>query len=122
MSPGLHLERVRAGYGETVVLDGITLDLAEGGTLAVLGRNGVGKTTLLATIMGHTKLHGGSIRLGAEAIEALPPYRRARLGIGYVPQEREIFRSLTVSENLRVAAQGGRWSVERVYEFFPSLA
>ena len=122
MSGGLRLEGVRAGYGETVVLDGISLDLPEAGTLAVLGRNGVGKTTLLATIMGHTHLHGGSIRLGDQAIEALPPYRRARLGIGYVPQEREVFRSLTVTENLRVAEQPGHWTAERVYDLFPSLA
>ena len=122
MSGGLKLEGVRAGYGETVVLDGISLEVPEGGTLAVLGRNGVGKTTLLATIMGHTSLHGGSISLGGQAIQALPAYRRARLGIGYVPQEREIFRSLSVAENLRVAEQPGRWSEERVYAFFPSLA
>ena len=122
MSGGLRLDGVRAGYGETVVLEGISLELAEGGTLAVLGRNGVGKTTLLATIMGHTSLHGGSIRLGTRAIETLPAYRRARLGIGYVPQEREIFRSLTVEENLHVAEQPGRWTAERVFEFFPKLA
>jgi len=122
MSGGLALAGVRAGYGETVVLDGVSLAVPEGGTLAVLGRNGVGKTTLLATIMGHTSQHGGSIRLGDAAIEALPPYRRARLGIGYVPQEREIFRSLTVAENLRVAEQPGPWTAERVYDFFPSLA
>ena len=122
MSGGLNLEGVRAGYGETVVIDGLSLELPVGGTLAVLGRNGVGKTTLLATIMGHTTLHGGTIRVDGQAIEALPPYRRARLGLGYVPQEREIFRSLTVAENLRVAEQPGRWTVERVFEFFPSLA
>ncbi len=122
MSAGLRLDTVRAGYGETVVLEGISLELPEGGTLAVLGRNGVGKTTLLATIMGHTSLHGGSIRLGDASIDRLPPYRRARLGIGYVPQEREIFRSLTVAENLRVAEQPGRWTAERVYALFPSLA
>ena len=122
MSASLRLESVRAGYGETVVLDGISLDLPEAGTLAVLGRNGVGKTTLLATIMGHTSLHSGSIRLSGQAMEALPPYRRARLGIGYVPQEREIFRSLTVAENLQVAEQPGRWTDERVYDLFPGLA
>ena len=87
----------------------------------MLGRNGVGKTTLLATIMGHTRLHAGSIRLPGE-IAALPPFRRARLGIGFVPQEREIFPSLTVAENLLVAARPGRWSVSRVYEFLPALA
>ena len=122
MNGGLQLKGVRAGYGETVVIDGLSLELPKGGTLAVLGRNGVGKTTLLATIMGHTTLHGGTIRVDGQAIEALPPYRRARLGLGYVPQEREIFRSLTVAENLRVAEQPGRWTVERVFEFFPSLA
>ena len=119
---GLHLENLRAGYGDTVVLEGITLDLAPGGTLAVLGRNGVGKTTLLATIMGHTTLHGGSLTFAGESLAALPAYRRSRLGIGFVPQEREIFRSLTVEENLLVAARPGRWTLPRVYDFFPSLA
>jgi branched-chain amino acid transport system ATP-binding protein len=119
---GLVLERVSAGYGETVVLEGISLGLPLGQTLAVLGRNGVGKTTLLATIMGHTRLRGGAIRFAGREISALPPYRRARLGIGFVPQEREIFPSLTVEENLQVAARAGRWSLTRVYDFFPSLA
>jgi branched-chain amino acid transport system ATP-binding protein len=119
---GLSLDSVRAGYGETTVLEGISLDLAPGGTLAVLGRNGVGKTTLLATIMGHTALHAGHIRFGGSDVSALPAYRRARLGIGFVPQEREIFPSLTVEENLMVAAQPGPWSRERVYELFPALA
>jgi branched-chain amino acid transport system ATP-binding protein len=119
---GLVLEEVRAGYGDTVVLEGISLALPPRATLAVLGRNGVGKTTLLATIMGHTTLHGGRLRYGGRAIAALPPYRRSRLGIGFVPQEREIFRSLTVEENLVVAARPGRWSLPRVYDFFPGLA
>jgi branched-chain amino acid transport system ATP-binding protein len=119
---GLRIEGLRAGYGETVVLDGIALDLPPGGTLAVLGRNGVGKTTLLATVMGHTTLHGGTIEFAGENITALPAYRRARLGVGFVPQEREIFRSLSVEENLLVAARPGRWTIGRVYDFFPSLA
>ncbi len=119
---GLVLTGVSAGYGETVVLEGIALDLPPGGTLALLGRNGVGKTTLLATIMGHTRLRGGSIRFAGSEIAALPPFRRARLGIGFVPQEREIFASLTVAENLVVAARQGRWSLERIYDFFPALA
>ena len=102
---GLRIDQLRAGYGETVVLDGVSLDLPPGGTLAMLGRNGVGKTTLLATIMGHTTLHGGTIEFGGENIAGFAPYRRARLGIGFVPQEREIFRSLTVEENLLVAAR-----------------
>jgi branched-chain amino acid transport system ATP-binding protein len=119
---GLRVENLRAGYGETVVLDGISFDLPPGGTLAVLGRNGVGKTTLLATIMGHTSLHAGSIEFSGTRVEGLPPYRRNRLGIGFVPQERDIFRSLSVEENLLVAARSGRWTLERVYDFFPALA
>ena len=119
---GLVVEGVCAGYGETVVLEGIAVKLAPGGTLTVLGRNGVGKTTLLATIMGHTRLRGGVIRFAGREISRLPPYRRARLGIGFVPQEREIFPSLTVEENLAVAARPGKWSLARVYDLFPSLA
>jgi branched-chain amino acid transport system ATP-binding protein len=121
-SAGLVLEGVCVGYGDTIVLEGITLSLLPGGTLALLGRNGVGKTTLLATIMGHTRLLAGRIRFTGREIGGLPPFRRARLGIGFVPQEREIFPSLTVEENLLVAERPGRWSVPRVYEFFPSLA
>jgi branched-chain amino acid transport system ATP-binding protein len=119
---GLDLNGVVAGYGETVVLEGISLDLAPGGTLAVLGRNGVGKTTLMVTIMGHTRLHGGAIRFAGRDITAMPPYRRAQLGIGYVPQEREIFPSLTVEENLTVARRPGQWTLAKIYDFFPSLA
>jgi branched-chain amino acid transport system ATP-binding protein len=118
----LTLEAVRAGYGRTVVLDGVSLALAGGATLAVLGRNGVGKTTLLATIMGHTTLHGGAIRFQGADIAALPAYARCRAGIGFVPQEREIFPSLTLAENLMVAARPGRWTLDRVYDFFPKLA
>ena len=119
---GLSLDGVEAGYGETVVLEKISLALPPGGTLAVLGRNGVGKTTLLATIMGHTVLHAGHISFAGRDVSTLPPYRRARLGIGLVPQEREIFPSLTVEENLLVAAQPGPWSLTRIYDLFPSLA
>jgi branched-chain amino acid transport system ATP-binding protein len=120
--PGLELEGVCAGYGDTVIVEGVDLDLPPGGTLAVLGRNGVGKTTLLATIMGHTRLHGGRIRFRGREISNLPPYRRARLGIGFVPQEREICPSLTVEETLLVAKRPGKWALARVYHFFPSLA
>jgi branched-chain amino acid transport system ATP-binding protein len=119
---GLVLEDVSAGYGETVVLEDISLAVAPGQTLAVLGRNGVGKTTLLATIMGHTRMRRGGIRFAGREIATLPSYRRARLGIGFVPQEREIFPSLTVAENLTVAERPGQWTLARVYEFFPSLA
>jgi branched-chain amino acid transport system ATP-binding protein len=119
---GLSLAGVTAGYGETIVVDGIAFDLGDGDSLAVLGRNGVGKTTLLATIMGHTRLRAGSIRFAGCQLAGLAPFRRARLGIGFVPQEREIFPSLTVAENLLVAQRRGRWSLARVYDLFPSLA
>jgi branched-chain amino acid transport system ATP-binding protein len=118
---GLVLENVVAGYGETVIVEGISLAVPPGGTLAVLGRNGVGKTTLLATIMGHTTRHGGSIGFDGRDMTRLAPHRRARAGIGWVPQEREIFRSLTVEENLAVAARPGRWSAARIWDLFPSL-
>jgi branched-chain amino acid transport system ATP-binding protein len=118
----LVLEHVSAGYGETIIIEDVSLALPPGRTLAVLGRNGVGKTTLLATVMGHTRLRGGTIRFRGRDIWGLAPYRRARLGIGFVPQEREIFPSLTVEENLTVAAQPGQWSLGKVYDFFPSLA
>jgi branched-chain amino acid transport system ATP-binding protein len=121
--PGaLVLTDVAAGYGETTVLEAIGLDLPESASLAVLGRNGVGKTTLLATIMGHTRLRSGSIRFADREIGTMSSFRRARLGIGFVPQEREIFRSLTVTENLLVAARAGRWSMDAVYGLFPALA
>jgi branched-chain amino acid transport system ATP-binding protein len=122
MSDGLELDGVKAGYGETIVLEGISLYLAPGGTLAVLGRNGVGKTTLLATIMGHTALHAGHIRFAGSDVSTVPAYRRARLGIGFVPQECEIFPSLTLEENLMVAVRPGPWSLARVYDLFPALA
>src|ERR1700751_4210517 len=122
MTDGLVLDEVEAGYGETVVLEGISFALPPGGSLAVLGRNGVGKTTLLATIMGHCGLRAGSIRFAGKQVSGLPPHRRVGLGIGLVPQEREIFPSLTVEENLQVAARPGEWSIARVYELFPSLA
>jgi len=122
MADALKLSGVRAGYGETVVLEDIALVLPERGSLAVLGRNGVGKTTLLATIMGHTTLHAGNIALNEKPMEKEPVYARSRAGIGYVPQEREIFPSLSVEENLTVASQPGRWNVARVYDLFPRLA
>jgi len=121
MADALSLRRLNSGYGETVVIEDVDVALAEGGSLAVLGRNGVGKTTLLATIMGHTTFHSGEIFLGKRPIQSLPVYERARLGIGYVPQERLIFPSLSVHENLAVAARPGRWSLERVYGLFPRL-
>jgi branched-chain amino acid transport system ATP-binding protein len=118
----LALSDVSAGYGQTLVLEGVGFELPAAGSLAVLGRNGVGKTTLLATIMGQTRLNTGSIRFAGRELVALPSFRRARLGIGFVPQEREIFASLSVTENLTVAERSGRWSLARIYDFFPSLA
>ena len=118
----LALDAVRAGYGESVVIDGISFELAEGGSLAVLGRNGVGKTTLLLTIMGYTRVGRGRILWRGGDITREPPHRRALGGIGWVAQEREIFPSLTVEENLTVAARTGRWDVHAVYQLFPRLA
>jgi branched-chain amino acid transport system ATP-binding protein len=118
----LELEHVSAGYGETVVLEDVDLGLGSGESLSVIGRNGVGKTTLLATVMGHTTLHRGDVRLRGESLRRLPIHRRAQLGLGFVPQEREIFPSLTVRENLEVAARPGHWTQARVFELFPSLA
>ena len=118
----LTFERVSAGYGPTVILDDISLSVAEGELVAVLGRNGVGKTTLLATAMGHTGMHAGEIRLSGETITRWPIWRRARRGVGLVPQEREIFPSLSVEENLTVAKNGTQWSVARIFDLFPRLA
>jgi branched-chain amino acid transport system ATP-binding protein len=122
MADALRLDGVRAGYGETVVLEDVAFALPERGALAVLGRNGVGKTTLLATVMGLTTFHAGTIEFRGAAVGALPTHARNRLGIGYVPQAREIFPSLSVEENLTVAARPGRWDLARVYELFPRLA
>jgi branched-chain amino acid transport system ATP-binding protein len=113
---------VTAGYDETVVLEGISLAIATEEAVGLLGRNGVGKTTLLATVMGLTTLRAGEMRLAGENITALEPEERARRGLGFVPQEREIFPSLTVDENLRVAVQGGEWTPSRVFDLFPRLA
>ncbi|HEX3209254.1 MAG TPA: ATP-binding cassette domain-containing protein, partial [Geminicoccaceae bacterium] len=120
--PALELMELTAGYGETVVLEGLELALGQGQSLSVLGRNGVGKTTLLATIMGHTHVRAGAIRFAGREIVRWPPWRRARAGLGYVPQGREIFRSLTVREHLEIAARPGPWTVERAFALFPSLA
>ena len=135
----LTCENLSAGYGTTIVLDHVSFTVEPGTTLAVLGRNGVGKTTLLATILGHTTRHGGTITFADQSIGDLKTFRRARLGLGFVPQEREIFPSLTVEENLTVAARGAEgkfargtenhtasrtniWTLERVYALFPNLA
>jgi branched-chain amino acid transport system ATP-binding protein len=121
MSLGIEVIDLVAGWGPTVVLDGISLAIPPGGTLAVLGRNGAGKTTLLATIIGLANHRRGAIRLGGEPIDTVPTHRRARRGLGYVPQEREIFASLTVEENLVVAGLPGGWTLAQVFELFPAL-
>lgn len=118
----LQLDGVCAGYGETIVLENLALQLRQGETLSIIGRNGVGKTTLLATVMGHTTLHGGSLLLHGKEIAKLAPHRRALAGLGYVPQEREIFPSLSLRENLEVAARPGAWTMDAIYELFPRLA
>ena len=121
MPDALRLSGVRAGYGETHVLQDVELVLAAGESLSVIGRNGVGKSTLLATVMGHTTLHGGTIEVGGARIDRAPPFRRSLAGLGYVPQEREIFPSLSVRENLDIGARPGHWTEARVFELFPNL-
>jgi branched-chain amino acid transport system ATP-binding protein len=117
----LALDDVRAGYGAAIVLDGIALGVPAHESLAVLGRNGVGKSTLLLTIMGFTQLSRGTIAWRGENITRLAPHRRARRGLGWVAQEREIFPSLSVEENLTVAGRPGRWDSKAVFELFPRL-
>jgi len=117
----LSIENLRAGYGEAVVLPDMTLRLADGEVLALLGRNGTGKTTLINSIVGATRRFSGTIRLGDTDLTSLRSDQRARVGIGWVPQERNIFRSLTVEENMTAVAQPGPWDVERVYTMFPRL-
>jgi branched-chain amino acid transport system ATP-binding protein len=118
----LSFRGVRAGYGDAVVLDDIDLEMPEQGSLAVLGRNGVGKSTLLLTIMGYTSIKRGTVSFKGQDVTAWQPHRRARAGIGWVAQEREIFPSLTVEENLTVASRPGRWDLKAVHGLFPRLA
>ena len=122
MAELLKVEKLRAGYGEAVVLHDVSLTLDEGATLALLGRNGTGKTTLINTLAGATRQHGGSIALGGVALHKLASHERAAVGIGWVPQERNIFKSLTVHENLTAVARPGKWNPDGVYEMFPRLA
>ncbi len=117
----LEIEALRVGYGEAVVLPNMSLRLADGTALALLGRNGTGKTTLINSIVGVNRRFAGTIRLGGVDITAMRPDQRARAGIGWVPQERNIFRSLTVHENMTAVAKPGPWTVEKVYEMFPRL-
>ena len=122
MAELLKIDMLSAGYGEAVVLNNISLTLGEGQTLALLGRNGTGKTTLINTLAGATRQHGGSIMLGGVVLHKMPSHERAAAGIGWVPQERNIFKSLSVDENLSAVARPGAWTPERVYGMFPRLA
>ena len=122
MAELLNVQGLRSGYGEAVVVQGVDLTLEQGQSLALLGRNGTGKTTLLNTLVGVTRRHQGRITLAGIDLTALPPHQRAAAGIGWVPQERNIFKSLTVHENLTAVARSGPWTVARAYEMFPRLA
>ena len=122
MTELLAVEGVTAGYGDGVVLEDVSLSLEEGDSLALLGRNGMGKTTLLVTLMGLTRLRGGLLRWRGRDLAALPTHRRSQAGLGWVPQERFMFPSLTVEEHLTAVARPGRWTVPRVYGVFPRLA
>ncbi len=122
MAELLHIDNLTAGYGEAVILHDVCLSLAQGETLALLGRNGTGKTTLINTIAGAARQHGGHILLGGVAFHTLAAHQRAAAGMGWVPQEREIFKSLTVLENLTAVARPGAWTPSRVFEMFPRLA
>jgi branched-chain amino acid transport system ATP-binding protein len=119
--PALAVRRLAAGYGQARVLHGLDFTLARGEMIVVIGRNGVGKTTLIETLCGLTTLQGGEVSLHGARIEALPAHRRSRLGLGWVPQEREVFGSLSVEENLAVVARPGAWTIERIYDLFPRL-
>lgn len=117
----LALDRVTAGYGESIVLEDVSFAMNEGDSLALLGRNGVGKTSLLVTLMGLTKLHKGAIRWAGGDIARVPTYQRSRSGLGWVPQERHMFPSLTVEEHLTVVERPGPWNLAKIYEIFPRL-
>ena len=121
MTELLAVEHLSAGYGGAAVLHDVSLTLAQGQSLAVLGRNGMGKTTLLNSLIGVTRGFGGAVRLGGRDISRMSPEARAAAGMGWVPQERNIFRSLTVEENLTAVARPGAWNVGRVYAVFPRL-
>ena len=121
MADLLEVDGVWAGYGDATVLENISFSLAAGASLALLGRNGMGKTTLLATLMGATRQSRGAIRFAGLDLGVVPSHRRAHAGLGWVPQERDIFASLSVEENLTVAARPGPWDIRKVYQTFPRL-
>jgi branched-chain amino acid transport system ATP-binding protein len=120
-APALAVKGLLAGYGQARVLHGVEFELARGEMVVVIGRNGVGKTTLIETLCGLTTLQGGEIWLHGQRVDALPAYRRSRLGLGWVPQQREVFGALTVEENLTVVARPGAWMIDRIYALFPRL-
>ncbi|WP_075255477.1 ABC transporter ATP-binding protein [Herbaspirillum camelliae] len=117
----LALDRVSAGYGQSIVLEDVSFTMQEGESVALLGRNGVGKTSLLITLMGLTRLHGGSIRWRGGDIARVPTHKRAHAGLGWVPQERFMFPSLSVEEHLTVVERGGKWDLQKIYQIFPRL-
>jgi branched-chain amino acid transport system ATP-binding protein len=119
MAELLALDGVTAGYGASIVLDDVSLEVTEGDSLALLGRNGVGKTTLLVTIMGLTSVHRGMLSWRGKSLASVPTFRRAQAGLGWVPQERYMWSSLTVHEHLTAVARPGHWTMARVYELFP---
>ena len=121
MTEALRLRDVSAGYGDTVVLENVNFAVGRGESVSVIGRNGVGKSTLLATVMGQTTLHAGEIVFEGRRLDIAPAHQRARAGLGYVPQEREIFPSLSVLENLEIGARPGAWTIDRVVDLFPVL-
>ena len=117
----LAVDGLVAGYGDSIILEGVSIELAARGSLALLGRNGVGKTTLIVSLLGLTRVHSGKIMFDGADVTGWRPYARAYAGMGWVPQERDIFPSLTVKENLTVTARSGPWTLERVYRLFPRL-
>jgi branched-chain amino acid transport system ATP-binding protein len=117
----LQIQDLSAGYGEAIVLSRISFSLPEGGSLALLGRNGTGKTTLINSIVGLTRRRAGTIHIGGRDVTGLKPNQRAHAGVGWVPQERNIFRSLTVEENLTAIMRDGKWTLERIWKMFPRL-
>jgi|SRR5450830_16618 len=121
MAELLKLEKLWAGYGEAVVLEDIALTLNEGDSLSLLGRNGMGKTTLLSTLMGAASYRSGTMHFSGQDLSKVAPHARAHLGLGWVPQERDIFPSLSVEENLTVVSTKGHWDLQRIYAMFPRL-
>ena len=119
--PFLDVDKLCVGYGDGIVISNLSFSVRAGDSVAVLGRNGVGKSTLVLAIAGHLRPRSGCIRLRGKEITTLPPEQRCRLGIGWVPQEREVFAPLTVDEHLRIALASGPWTIARVYDLFPSL-